>query len=999
MAPDCGVKSKDSRRRWRVLWTGPLAVAVLLVPVAELAAQARPAIPAAAHPPTSAPQQQRALTFADLMRFRQLRSPVISDDGAWVAYAATPDRGDGVAVVRSARDTTRYVVERGSSPVLTGNGAYAAVKVEPSFAEQEAARAKKLTGDKAPKPGMVLLATATGEQLAVERVQRFAFSADGRWLAYHLFAEPAQPDTARAAEGGGAAAPDGPARNGAGRQEAKAEKPGKRKAGTPLILRELATGREIRLPHVRSFAFDEEGRWLAYAVADPAAADSARDGLYLRDLRAGAERERAVDVRPRGHYGAMTWSEAGGRLAFTVATEDADGKPGDAALFIWDGRQAREHVAAGAAPRLAGEASARVIPANTRLEWSEDGERLFFGTRPAPPAAKEEARTARAAYAAGAGGAVASDSVVDLYDAEAILAERAVDVWHWLDRSIQTEQKQSWQRLQERMDAAVLHLRDGRTVQLEGGDVRLVGRPRNGRRALARDVGPYRRSSTWAGSRYDAVLVDLRDGTRRLVAKSLRDRAALSPGGRFVAWFEDGHWQLFDAERGTSRVLTEGLGVVFVDEDHDRPGAPGSYGIAGWLEGDRALLVYDRFDVWQLPTEPGRAPVRLTDGRPERWMYRVVRTDRKRDSFRDGEALLLHAYNDATKAEGFRRAHVGRTGTERLLEADRKYTVVAKADSADALLFTRQDYAEYPDLWLAGVDFREPVRLTDLDAQREGIAWGSSELVEWLSGDGRPLQGVLIRPGNYEPGKRYPVIVYFYELSSHRLHEFNEPVVNHRPSFPLYASNGYVIFLPDVRFEVGRPGQSAVKALVPGVQKLIDMGIADPARIGLHGHSWGGYQTAYVITQTDIFRTAVAGAPVANMTSAYGGIRWGTGIARQHQYETGQSRLSGSLWEARHDYIDNSPLFFADRVRTPLLIFHGDVDDAVPWYQSIELYLALRRLEKPVVFLQYRDEPHHPRRYANKLDWAMKMKEWFDHYLKDAPAPAWIAEGVPYRGK
>jgi dipeptidyl aminopeptidase/acylaminoacyl peptidase len=518
-------------------------------------------------------------------------------------------------------------------------------------------------------------------------------------------------------------------------------------------------------------------------------------------------------------------------------------------------------------------------------------------------------------------------------------------------------------------------------------------------RALARDVGPYRRASTWSGFRYDAVLVDLRDGTRRLAAEALQESVALSPGGRYVAWFEDGHWRLFDVERGTRRVLTEGLGVVFANEDHDRPSAPGSYGIAGWLEGDRALLVYDRFDVWQIPTEAGRVPVRLTDGRPGRWMLRVVRTDPERESFRDGEALLLHAYNDATKAEGFRRAHVGRTGTERLLDADRKYTFVAKADSADALLFTRQDYTEYPDLWLAGADLREPVRLTELDAQREGIAWGSAELVEWLSSDGRPLQGVLIRPGDYEPGKRYPVIVYFYELSSQRLHEFNEPVVNHRPSFPLYASNGYVIFLPDVRFEVGRPGLSAVKSLVPGVQKLIDMGIADPARIALHGHSWSGYQTAFVVTQTDIFRTAVAGAPVANMTSAYGGIRWGIGIARQHQYETGQSRLSGSLWEARDDYIDNSPLFFADRVRTPLLIIHGDDDDAVPWYQSIELYLALRRLDKPVVFLQYRDELHAPRKYANKLDWAMKMKEWFDHYLKDTPAPAWIAEGVPYPGK
>ncbi|MBE0557917.1 MAG: S9 family peptidase, partial [Proteobacteria bacterium] len=264
---------------------------------------------------------------------------------------------------------------------------------------------------------------------------------------------------------------------------------------------------------------------------------------------------------------------------------------------------------------------------------------------------------------------------------------------------------------------------------------------------------------------------------------------------------------------------------------------------------------------------------------------------------------------------------------------------------------------------------------------------------------GIPLQGVLIKPGNYKQGERYPVIVYFYERMSQRLHEFNEVVVNHRPCFPFYASNGYAVFLPDVRYELGRPGFSATKCVVPGVQKLIDMGIADPKAIGLHGHSWGGYETAFIITQTDIFAASIAGAAVGNMTSAYSGIRWGSGMARQFQYEKEQSRIGGSLWEYPERFIENSPVFFADKIRTPLLLMHGDDDDAVPWYQSIELYLALRRLGKDCIFLQYRDEPHHPRKYPNKLDYAIRMKEYFDHYLKGEPAPAWITQGVPYEGK
>ena len=191
---------------------------------------------------------------------------------------------------------------------------------------------------------------------------------------------------------------------------------------------------------------------------------------------------------------------------------------------------------------------------------------------------------------------------------------------------------------------------------------------------------------------------------------------------------------------------------------------------------------------------------------------------------------------------------------------------------------------------------------------------------------------------------------------------------------------------------------SAVNSLVPGVNKIIEEGIADPDAIGLHGHSWSGYQTAYVVTQTDIFRAAIAGAPVSNMTSAYGGIRWGSGLARQFQYETGQSRLGTSIFDRRYLYIENSPLFYAHEVNTPLLIMHGDVDEAVPWEQSIELYLAMRRAGKDIIFLQYRDEPHHPQKYPNKVDYTIRMKEYFDYHLRGYEPAKWIREGVPYRG-
>ncbi|MEJ2203492.1 MAG: prolyl oligopeptidase family serine peptidase, partial [Gemmatimonadota bacterium] len=451
---------------------------------------------------------------------------------------------------------------------------------------------------------------------------------------------------------------------------------------------------------------------------------------------------------------------------------------------------------------------------------------------------------------------------------------------------------------------------------------------------------------------------------------------------------------------GTTRNLTRALDVPMADEDHDYPNPPPGYGIAGWMEGDAAVLVYDKFDIWVLPTD-GDRPWSLTDGagRPEHRVFRIVDTDPDQEAVGTSQELLLSSYHDLRKNFGFYRARADRPGVRPLLEEDRLFRFLEKADDADVFLYTREDYGEFPDLWVADTDLEGARKVTDVNPQIGEFAWGTAELTEWQSLDGRTLQGVVIKPGNYEPGRRYPVLVYYYRFFSQRLHEFNDPSINHRPSFPIYASDGYVVFLPDVRFEVGRPGLSSTKSVVPGVQHLIDIGLADPDAISLHGHSWSGYQTAFMVTQTDIFTTAIAGAPVGNMTSAYSGIRLGSGLARQFQYEQGQSRLSGSLWEARDEYIDNSPVFFADRVNTPLLILHGDADDAVPWEQSIELYLALRRLDKETVFLEYRDEPHHPQTYANKLDWAIKMKQWNDFYLKGAPAPGWIKKGVPYTGR
>ncbi len=231
---------------------------------------------------------------------------------------------------------------------------------------------------------------------------------------------------------------------------------------------------------------------------------------------------------------------------------------------------------------------------------------------------------------------------------------------------------------------------------------------------------------------------------------------------------------------------------------------------------------------------------------------------------------------------------------------------------------------------------------------------------------------------------------------SDRLHAHQTPATSRSSiNFWFYVSRGYLVFVPDIPYKVGYPGESALNAVVPGVTALVNAGFVEEENIGVQGHSWGGYQIAYMVTETNLFKAAEAGAPVSNMTSAYGGIRWGSGMSRMFQYEKSQSRIGGTLWEYPLRYVDNSPLFQADKIETPILMMHNDDDGAVPWYQGIEFFVALRRLGKPVWMLNYNGEPHGLQKYQNKRDFAIRMQQFFDHYLQGAPAPTWMEEGIP----
>ena len=901
-------------------------------------------------------QSNKALTVQDLMRFKRIEDVVISEKGDWIAYGVEADRGDGEGVVRATSGDVRYRVPRGTKPSISKLGQWVSFVEEPAALEKEKADGNKKKLKKL-KPGMLLVNTINGKTWRWDGVKSHAISNNDLWLA-RLEHESEEED------------------------EDSTDKSPKKKPkhlGSTLVLRNLAAGVDYEITYVTQFAFDPLSRMFVYARSLP---EGKNNGLYYRDLTGQADIAVTLFEEDHSLYPHLAWDRGGVTLAVVKGffSEDIKEKDRPHSLNIWWAAQSRMH-------RAEDVPDGWTVAGKNKLRWSLDGQRLFFGLKPMRPESQWPEKED-------------SEADPDLFDIERLRDKRTLEVWHGQDPLIKPQEKKNWKKEQDRTYTAVFHTRNSRVVPLADKEVPEIRISESANGLLASSDLAYRRERTWAGFFNDYYAIDLQNGKRTLIGKRLARRPNLSPSGRYAVFFRDGHIHLFDVRREKTTNLTAELGVPFANEDHDYPSDAPGYGFGGWVKDDQSVLVYDKYDIWVLPVRSRKKAYRMTggDGRDRQVTYRLIRLDEERQYWPPGEKLLLSAYYELAKNHGFYLAEIGKEYVDKRMEGLKRFRFVAKAKEADVLIYTREDFSEFPDLWTTDSGMNRPRRLTNENPQISEFAWGEPELVEWNSLEGVPHQGILIRPSNVPAGQKVPVLVYFYRFFSQRMYHFNQMTVNHRPNFPFYTSNGYAVFLPDIRFEVETPGLSSVKSLLPGVQKIIEMGVADPDAIGLHGHSWSGYQTAFIVTQTNMFKAAVSGAPVSNMTSAYSGIRLGTGLARQFQYETGQSRIGHSMWERRDLYIENSPVFFADRIETPLLIQFGDIDDAVPWEQGIELYLAMRRLDKDVVFLQYNDEPHHLKKFPNRLDYTLKMKEFFDHYLKGEPAPTWLTEGEPYRG-
>jgi dipeptidyl aminopeptidase/acylaminoacyl peptidase len=416
-----------------------------------------------------------------------------------------------------------------------------------------------------------------------------------------------------------------------------------------------------------------------------------------------------------------------------------------------------------------------------------------------------------------------------------------------------------------------------------------------------------------------------------------------------------------------------------------------------WTENDQYVLLYDRYDIWQVDPLGIQKSICLTAGRANKISYRYIATDRDEKFVKTGDQLLLRVFDEKDKTAGLATLIYG-SNTLNLLFKEKVALspLVQKAKDADALIYAKETYVQSPALFTSSVNGGAANKLAATNPQQNDFNWGTAELFTWKAYTGKLTEGILYKPENFDATKKYPMIVYFYERNNQTLYNYVPPTPTaSRLNISFFVSRGYVVLVPDIWYKKGYPGQGAYDYILSGTRAVVKQGYIDSTKIGLQGQSWGGYQIAHLITRTNLYAAAWAGAPVVNMTSAYGGIRWGPGMNRQFQYEKTQSRIGATLWEKPNLYIENSPLFHLPKVTTPLVIMANDADDAVPWYQGIEFYTALRRLGKKVWMLNYNNEAHNLVERKNRKDIQIREQQFFDYLLKgEKPAP-WIANGVP----
>ena len=955
-------------------------------------------------------QQKKPLTHNVYDGWKSVGERLISNDGAYAVYTIIPQEGDGILVINNLQTGKQNEIPRGYGASISTDSKFVFFKIKPVFLETRQARIKKKKPEEMPKDSFAIAVLGMDSIMKIPLVKSFKAPLKGRdWVAY--LAEKPMQDSAKKKQMPDSlkmkidalvkmadsiirksldsvkgniekvemraaalkAAEEIYKKGGDALLDADGDEPGSEKVteGTELTVKNLSTGGLKMFKPVSEYLFDKKGTKLLIETTKLTKDSNSKAYIILYDL---VKNKPDTIMKGFGDAKNFVFDEEGTQLSF-VAERDSSAKALQKFYKLWHYNNTTDTANLLAHKNSVGIPNTFTVSENTELKFSKDGKKLFFGTA-----------------------SITAPKDTTLVDFE--LAR--LDVWNYQDDYLQPQQLKQLQQELKRSYAAVVLLGSNNIVQLatdSSENISLINEG-NADFVLAQSSKGNRIKSQWEGrSLTNAYLINVNNGSTKSIAKNGIERFGASPLGKYIYWYDPitKNYFTYNTANGITKNVSSKINIPLYDTENDVPDYADAVGVAGFTANDRFILLQDEFDIWKADPNGTDLPQNITNGfgRKNKTKFDYINTDSEKRFINEDEKILLRSLNKVNKQAGYYTVKVNEVkNPEVLINGSFSVTNPLKAKDADQYILVQSTIAA-SELYTT-TNFKQLNKLTNIAVQQKDYNWLTAELIRWKMFDGKMSEGLLFKPENFDPTKKYPVLFYFYERNADLLYNYRAPAPSASTiNIPYFVSNGYLVFDPNIYYKKGEPGQSAYNSVVSAAKMLSKMPWVDSTRMAIQGQSWGGYQVAYLITKTNIFKAAGAGAPVSNMTSAYGGIRWSSGVNRQFQYEKTQSRIGATLWERPDLYIKNSPLFTADKIQTPLLIMHNDADGAVPWYQGIELFTAMKRLGKKVWMLEYNGEDHNLVERKNRKDLSVRLSQFFDYWLKDAPAANWIKKGVP----
>ena len=880
--------------------------------------------------------QKKVLDHTVYDGWQSIREVVYQFQGEYISYVITPQEGDAVLIINNRLNNSDIKIQRGAQAMFTENGQFLIAKIKPLFQETRKAKIDKLKPEEMPKDSLVIVNLKNGTIVKIPSVKSFQLPTKANNQLVYL----------------------------------KDKKGDINKEGSDLIWLDLNTNLNRNFANVTQYQINPLGLSLAMHQIK---SKSNPNKILIANFK-----DSLLKTISTNFYTAtgLLWDENGKKLAYLIEKDSANKalqKNYDLVVFN-ETSDTAIHMVVKTNPALP---LNYTLGGDTKLKFSKSGNILEFGVQP----------------------------ILPIKDTSLPEFERAgLDIWHYNDPALQSVQVKNLEADLKATEPALLNLSTGAVVYL--GKLRdknrLTSLDGDGDISYVVQDSSYEIASQWQGySLKDIYTLNNVNGQRSIVHKAWKGNLISSAlDGSHLVFYDESLKKYFAYNQKTKKEIVVAKDIKFplFDEDNDVPDDPNAYGIAKWLSDNNSFILYDRYDLWLVDADGIKPSKLLTNGRASKTNYRFVETNEDHKVISNQDSLLIKGFNEIDKSESLALLTMGNMELKMINKVPMHFTTIVKAKNANNLVVMQEDEKSSPNLYAYEFSKQQqnPNAITQINTQQNEYNWLSTKLVSWKAYTGKMAEGIMYYPEDFDPKKKYPMIVYFYERNNQTLHNYLPPAPTpSRLNIPFFVSRGYLVFVPDIWYQKGYPGQGAYDYILSGTRAMIQKGYVDSTKIGLQGQSWGGYQIAYLITKTNLYAAAWAGAPVVNMISAYGGIRWGPGIVRQFQYEKTQSRLGASLWERPDLYIKNSPLFSLPNVTTPLVIMNNDADDAVPWYQGIEYFTAMRRLNKKIWLLVYNNEAHNLVERKNRKDIQIREQQFFDHYLKGEPMPTWMSNGLP----